>query len=1005
MTSTDPPPPADPAFEQEVRFALVMYGGVSLAIYINGVTQEFLHLVRATAVDWRGDLIEKEVAGTAAVYRELASILRPTGDGAPDGTLHTRFLVDIASGTSAGGINAIFLGKALANGGSLDQLTNLWLDKGNLKDLLNDTHGADKRKFAQRMPKSLLSSSGMYSKLLSAFVEMDAAGKPRAPLQPEMDVFITATDLHGLELPIALADMQVFEKRHKNVFQLRFASDGTNDFGPELNGFLAFAARATSSFPVAFEPMRLVDIDTTLSANSRAAAALRSGDPAFERFFPDYISESDDNGYRARAFGDGGYLDNKPFSYAIDTLARRTTELPMRRKLVYIEPSPDDVEEKRKLESPNFIENALAATLTLKQNETIREDLQRILDRNRLIERVHEVTSRLEDDIRQWKSSRHMGATRAAGQDYKKRTLADEIAERGPGYAGYHRLKLRAVVDDLAGIVTRAKELLEASDEFRAIRLIVGEWRRQSFRDAGDDSGDSAFLLAFDLSYRQRRMRFLLTKLDERYASQDAAGRMEIRRLKTDLNRIAESLGALQRNALERGKKNLAYPATRGLKIDASALRRLLAMPATDREREIRDFVTGAFRELDAVANAVAGAYREVLIQAAGDTEQCLDANNPGLDNETARELRVWLRHFFEEYDYYDQVVFPIFYETSVGEAEPADVIRISPRDAQSVIDETAEDRRKLAGTTLFHFGAFFDRLWRSNDILWGRLDGAERIIASVLPRGSKYAPDLIRRAHLAIVREHLRPQEQAELKDLIVRAILRMPRASRSEQDLRELLESQTRAPVDAKVDAVFTACLSDEEIYHYLQSDYRVSREFNPAFTLDVLGRAAKIIGNMFEDLAKSARSDRVRAAAVKPAAWVARLGTVFWSIVQVAVPGGLGSGIFRHWLKILYAFEALLLIGSTLAVSPETQQFAVTALLLTAGVHLFATVLGDLMRARRWYLRAPVFILAAIFTILAFLGAWAVRTQIAPRVNSAIERRLPWARIAERPADEPR
>jgi hypothetical protein len=35
--------------EREVRFAVVMYGGVSLAIYINGVAQELLNMVRATA--------------------------------------------------------------------------------------------------------------------------------------------------------------------------------------------------------------------------------------------------------------------------------------------------------------------------------------------------------------------------------------------------------------------------------------------------------------------------------------------------------------------------------------------------------------------------------------------------------------------------------------------------------------------------------------------------------------------------------------------------------------------------------------------------------------------------------------------------------------------------------------------------------------------------------------------------------------------------------------------
>ena len=36
-------------YQQEVRLAVVMYGGVSLAIYMNGVTQELWHLVRATA--------------------------------------------------------------------------------------------------------------------------------------------------------------------------------------------------------------------------------------------------------------------------------------------------------------------------------------------------------------------------------------------------------------------------------------------------------------------------------------------------------------------------------------------------------------------------------------------------------------------------------------------------------------------------------------------------------------------------------------------------------------------------------------------------------------------------------------------------------------------------------------------------------------------------------------------------------------------------------------------
>src|ERR1700761_5255226 len=60
--------------EKEVRFALVMYGGVSLAIYINGVAQEFYSLVRATADDGKGNLLPVQ-GKTEEIYRKLASAL------------------------------------------------------------------------------------------------------------------------------------------------------------------------------------------------------------------------------------------------------------------------------------------------------------------------------------------------------------------------------------------------------------------------------------------------------------------------------------------------------------------------------------------------------------------------------------------------------------------------------------------------------------------------------------------------------------------------------------------------------------------------------------------------------------------------------------------------------------------------------------------------------------------------------------------------------------------
>ncbi len=54
------------------------------------------------------------------------------------------------------------------------------------------------------------------------------------------------------------------------------------------------------------------------------------------------------------------------------------------------------------------------------------------------------------------------------------------------------------------------------------------------------------------------------------------------------------------------------------------------------------------------------------------------------------------------------------------------------------------------------HFGAFFDRAGRENDYLWGRLDGAERLIGLLLGAGftSDERADWCRKAFAAIAEE-----------------------------------------------------------------------------------------------------------------------------------------------------------------------------------------------------------------------------------------------------------
>ena len=163
-------------FTQEIRFAVVMYGGSSLSIYMYGVAQEMLRLVRATAPDPRArQQAYLPVSGSERAYREIGQRLvrgKPANTGNIDQEpIRTRFVIDLLSGTSAGGINSVFLAKALANDLKLDPLRQLWVDTADFAELLNDNQGSAKSHQRQKFPKSLVNSPLMFSLLRDASIK------------------------------------------------------------------------------------------------------------------------------------------------------------------------------------------------------------------------------------------------------------------------------------------------------------------------------------------------------------------------------------------------------------------------------------------------------------------------------------------------------------------------------------------------------------------------------------------------------------------------------------------------------------------------------------------------------------------------------------------------------------------------------------------------------------------------------------------------------------------
>jgi hypothetical protein len=121
---------------------------------------------------------------------------------------------------------------------------------------------------------------------------------------------------------------------------------------------LAFAARCTSSFPVAFEPMRFDRIETQIK--TQLGIDIEQARQKFKDFFPSYAKPNVD--FRTRQFADGGYLDNRPFSYVTDLIQYRSATRPTKRKLLFVDPFPElQGQQSRADREIGFLENALLA--------------------------------------------------------------------------------------------------------------------------------------------------------------------------------------------------------------------------------------------------------------------------------------------------------------------------------------------------------------------------------------------------------------------------------------------------------------------------------------------------------------------------------------------------------------------------------------------------------------------------------------------------------------------
>jgi patatin-related protein len=985
---------AEPDPTQEIRFAVVLYGGVSLAVYINGVAQELFRMVRATADLPAGEPLD----AVEAIYRELGQILfhgrEPLSPGEAwpppqaDAPVRTRFVVDIVSGSSAGGINGIALAKALAlKSRSLAGVRKTWIDEADLHVLLND-RGSDLGRYPSGpTATSLLNSERMYSKLYDTFWAMNDEGlrtTGAGAFADNIDLFVTATDLNGLNMPIQLTDQKIDERVHRTVFHFEYAdpvaaddyglSDAANDFDADFDAMLAFAARCTSSFPVAFEPMRFRTIERLV--RERRHWSLDDACRRYARFFPNYVGQQDS--FSDRPFADGGYLDNRPFSHAIDLIQYRSSRRPVQRKLLFVDPFPEFAGDRPFREEISFTENAMLAAMRLPRYETIRGDIEAVNASNRRQDQLESLRRRVAADM--GRLNARAGSHRP-GAAFVDRDLAAMTRLYGECYATYHHLRVYDVSDLLARIVTRVAGYTADVEACRFIRLVMRSWRNALF-DAYDTPGkatENAFLYRFDIDYRQRRLNHLRVTIDELLKGGDAETAV-LRRLaargaastdpaadraapsvpRADLQAV-RTVAERQLARLKRLRRTLASPLDSPLRDRILAFNSVLA-PADF--AEVMTKVTGGAQHR--AANVVFERHRPVItliMDGLGEhLEPAFRQHRQEMLAALSAPALAPLLDEYESFEYHDMLSQAYLAETDTKEYAKVEVFRVSPADSQLLPFRVERGDRKLTGTAFGAFGAFMDRAWRENDMMWGRLDGAERIIHALLPDPGdrRLCEHYVERVRHQIRTDEIGAGDGRRIFEWLAERLRERVAPDASAGDLvhegRSLLQTFP----------MLQSIVQSEKFETFVREYYRLPTGPTPTRMMQWLGRGLKIFGRMIDGL-EVAKGGSL--AAVSRA--LKTTGSGLTTLIGFAIPQSFGQRLGQHWLMLTAAAGVVLAVAGAILQQADITAIGIGAIAACLAMSGLLHGVGRLL-SRTWRLNTVVRALLAVLVVLLVLVA---------------------------------
>ncbi len=685
---------------EELRLALSMRGGVSLAVWIGGAVAEIEALRTAVGA---GD----DATGPGAVYRRLAGLAR-----------YEKVTVDVLSGASAGGLNGAIYAASLVYGFDFSEVADLWLTLADIEALSRPTPW---RPGEGRRPSLLEGDAYFLAELeqrLARLMAPAGMGPAATGADQRLDLFLSATRKDPVERVLRndpFAD--IHESRSAAFFHFRHLGS----VGSPLSDFpaadvaarrLALAGRASSSFPVAFEP-----------ATVWSAPAVDDGVVNMLGMF----SEIEDQPARVI---DGGVLDNIPVARAIQAIAAAPASGPASRWLLYLHPSPTEPEPsdpsppRSADDSLTGILSDLVTTLRLKfDGESLVEDMLELDRHNRDVAERSAVRAALMADAA---------------------VAADGVVDTAPtAWAGIDSRRVRTVLID--------PDLAMATHPFvrEGFGSVLDSWPpgvRAKFSEvlpavlesvyADGGAADPAPLLALGDTVE------VLLRLSQQISGADTAA------TEAELYRVRLLVEVLHSVWEQRWAAAARQPPTPDADADAvSEWSREVASAALAASEHVSAAV------LDSIGSTAPNAFHtalaelfdaatttpnevplgEIWVLVAADARVLLDAATAqGLDD----PLVVFLN---QRVDLLEGLVAAARASASLhrrvmsGESAIR-FLRVSganrsPLESWFTGGERLSVTDKLAGNQFVNFGAFFSARWRANDWMWGRLDGAKSLV------------------------------------------------------------------------------------------------------------------------------------------------------------------------------------------------------------------------------------------------------------------------------------